>query len=158
MNILGLSGGIKIGNQDGAAALLVDGQLVAAAEEERFLGIKFANGQLPRNAIAFCLAQAGLAVEDLDAVVFAGATYERFEEILVMDSDNLERTLALQPADSRARVSRLLNYAGQLDEDVPDPYYSGDFDGTLDLIVRAVRGLCQSLDEGLDQGPDQSLR
>ena len=82
MNILGLSGGIKIGNQDGAAALLVDGQLVAAAEEERFLGIKFANGQLPRTAIVFCLAQAGLAVEDLDAVVFAGATYERFEEIL----------------------------------------------------------------------------
>ncbi len=82
MKILGLSGGIKIGNQDGAAALLVDGQLVAAAEEERFLGIKFANGQLPRNAIVFCLARAGLSVEDLDAVVFAGATYERFEEIL----------------------------------------------------------------------------
>lgn len=82
MNILGLSGGIKIGNQDGAAALLVDGQLVAAAEEERFLGIKFANGQLPRNAIVFCLDRAGLSVEDLDAVVFAGATYERFEEIL----------------------------------------------------------------------------
>ena len=46
------------------------GSAVAAAEEERFLGIKFANGQLPRNAIAFCLAQAGLAVEDLDAVSF----------------------------------------------------------------------------------------
>ena len=82
MKILGLSGGIKIGNQDGAAALLVDGQLVAAAEEGRFLGIKFANGQLPRNAIVFCLDRAGLSVEDLDAVVFAGATYERFEEIL----------------------------------------------------------------------------
>ncbi len=82
MNILGLSGGIKIGNQDGAAALLVDGELVAAAEEERFLGIKFANGQLPRNAILFCLDRAGLSVQDLDAVVFAGATYERFEEIL----------------------------------------------------------------------------
>jgi len=82
MNVLGLSGGIRIGNQDGAAALVVDGHLVAAAEEERFLGIKFANGQLPRHAIGFCLARAGLRVEDLDAVVFAGATYERFEEIL----------------------------------------------------------------------------
>ncbi|GIT31458.1 MAG: hypothetical protein Ct9H300mP1_35040 [Planctomycetaceae bacterium] len=75
-------GGIKIGNQDGAAALVVDGELVAAAEEERFLGIKFANGHLPRQAITFCLKQAGLDVRDLDAVVFAGATYERFEEIL----------------------------------------------------------------------------
>ena len=79
MNILGISGGIKIGNQDGAAALVIDGELVAAAEEERFLGIKFANGQLPRQAIAFCLGRAGLDVRDLDAVVFAGATYERFD-------------------------------------------------------------------------------
>ncbi len=82
MNILGISGGVKIGNQDGAAALLVDGELVAAAEEERFVGIKFANGLLPKNATRFCLKQAGLDVRDLDAVVFAGATYDDFEEIL----------------------------------------------------------------------------
>ena len=82
MNILGISGGVKIGNQDGAAALLVDGALVAAAEEERFVGVKFANGLLPRNAVRFCLDHVGLGVADLDAVVFAGATYDRFEEIL----------------------------------------------------------------------------
>ena len=82
MNILGICGGIKIGNQDGAAALLVDGELVAAAEEERFVGTKFANGQLPKQAARFCLKQAGLDIRDLDAVVFAGETYENFQEIL----------------------------------------------------------------------------
>jgi carbamoyltransferase len=82
MNILGFSGGIKIGNQDSAAALLVEGELVAAAEEERFVGIKFANGQLPRRAVHFCLRQAGLDIHDVDAVVFAGATYVNFGTIL----------------------------------------------------------------------------
>ncbi|MCH7990143.1 MAG: carbamoyl transferase [Planctomycetes bacterium] len=82
MNILGISGGVKIGNQEGAAALLVDGKLVAAAEEERFVGIKFANGLLPKHATKFCLQQAGIGIKDLDAVVFAGATYDDFEEIL----------------------------------------------------------------------------
>ena len=82
MNILGISGGVKIGNQDGAAALLVDGELIAAAEEERFVGVKFANGLLPRNAVRFCLDRARLSIRDVDAVVFAGATYARFEEIL----------------------------------------------------------------------------
>ena len=82
MNILGISGGIQIGNQDGAAALLVDGELVAAAEEERFVGVKFANGMLPKNAARFCLQRARLDVRDLDAVVFAGATYDRLKEIV----------------------------------------------------------------------------
>jgi carbamoyltransferase len=82
MNILGFSGGVQIGNQDSAAALVIDGELVAAAEEERFLGIKFANGRLPRRAVQFCLRQAGLDIHDIDAVVFAGATYVNFETIL----------------------------------------------------------------------------
>ena len=82
MNILGISGGVMSGNQDSSAALLVDGKLVAAAEEERFTGIKFANGLLPRNAAMFCLKAVGLKVQDLDYVVFPGATYADFESIL----------------------------------------------------------------------------
>jgi carbamoyltransferase len=82
MKILGISGGVLAGNQDGAAALLVDGKLVAAVEEERFTGLKFANGLLPKHAAAYCLKAAGLGVRDLDWVVFPGATYTGFEDIL----------------------------------------------------------------------------
>lgn len=82
MNILGFSGGTHIGNQDAAAALLVDGRLVAAAEEERFVGIKFANGHLPRSAIQFCLNQAGLGMRDIDVAVFPGSTYAGFADLL----------------------------------------------------------------------------
>lgn len=82
MNILGISGGVKAGNQDGSAALILDGKLVAAAEEERFTGIKFANGLLPRSAIKYCLEHAHLRMEDIDLVVFPGATWIGFNAML----------------------------------------------------------------------------
>ena len=82
MIVLGISGGVKIGNQDGAAALLIDGQLVAAAEEERFLGVKFANGTLPASAVRYCLQAAGIQLQQVDQLVFPGATYAGFEDVL----------------------------------------------------------------------------
>jgi carbamoyltransferase len=82
MNILGISGGIRQGNQDGAAALIRDNMIVASAEEERFTGIKHSPGVLPENAIRFCLKEAGITIEDVDQVTFPGATYQNFEEIL----------------------------------------------------------------------------
>ncbi len=65
MNVLGLSCYFH----DAAAALVVDGQVVAAAEEERFTRRKHDNA-FPEKAIAFCLAQAGLDARDLDGVAF----------------------------------------------------------------------------------------
>ncbi len=82
MYFLGISGGVMSGNQDGAAALIKDGIVVAAAEEERFLRIKHASGLLPKNAIKFCLKFAGIEIKDVESVSFAGATYKNFEKIL----------------------------------------------------------------------------
>ena len=64
MNILGIS----CYYHDAAAALLQDGMLVAAAQEERFSRIKN-DPSFPQLAIRFCLAQAGIRPEDLDFVV-----------------------------------------------------------------------------------------
>ena len=52
MIVLGLSGAV---NHDASAALLVDGELVAAAEEERFLRDKHAKGKQAEQATRFCL-------------------------------------------------------------------------------------------------------
>ncbi|GHB08064.1 low molecular weight protein-tyrosine-phosphatase [Salinicola rhizosphaerae] len=77
--------------------------------------------------------------------------FENFDEILVMDEDNLERVMALAPALSRAKVSRLMRYAGQPDADVPDPYFGGEagFQHVLDQLARAVDGLVDSLEHRL---------
>ena len=73
--------GISCFYHDAAAALLQDGLVVAAAEEERFSRIKHDAG-FPARAIAFCLAQAGITADDLDFVVFYEKPLLKFERIL----------------------------------------------------------------------------
>jgi carbamoyltransferase len=70
--------GVNAVFHDPAASLVVDGQVVAAAEEERFTRRKhgkppvpFATWELPERSAAWCLAEAGLAPEELDAVAYS---------------------------------------------------------------------------------------
>jgi carbamoyltransferase len=77
MNVLGIS----CFYHDSAAALVTDGVLVAAAEEERFSRIKHDHG-FPSDAIAFCLEQAGITADDLDYVVYYEKPFLKFERIL----------------------------------------------------------------------------
>jgi carbamoyltransferase len=74
--------GISCYYHDAAAALLQDGVLIAAAEEERFTRKKHDYG-FPRHAIDFCLHQAGITGRDLDYVVFYEKPLLKFERILM---------------------------------------------------------------------------
>ncbi len=65
LTILGLSGAVS---HDPSAALYIDGRLVAAAEEERFIRDKHAKGRMPLEAARFCLDCAGIRPSDVDAV------------------------------------------------------------------------------------------
>jgi len=78
MNILGISGLYH----DSAAALTINGKVIAAAQEERFTRIKH-DDEFPVNAIAYCLAESGLTIDQLDAVVYyekPGLRYDRYME------------------------------------------------------------------------------
>jgi len=77
MNILGLS----CFYHDSAAALIRDGEIVAAVQEERFSRIKH-DHDFPRQAIGCCLQQAGLSVADIDYIVFYEKPLVKFERIL----------------------------------------------------------------------------
>ncbi|PYQ14549.1 MAG: carbamoyl transferase [Acidobacteria bacterium] len=74
MIVLGISGGIRSGHHDAAAVLYRDGNLVAAAEEERFTRIKHSEGRLPESAVRFCLSQARIDIRDVDALAYGYAT------------------------------------------------------------------------------------
>jgi len=74
--------GISCHYHDAAAALLQDGLLVAAAEEERFSRKKH-DHSYPQQAIAFCLEQAGITSRDLDYVVFYEKPLPKFERVLM---------------------------------------------------------------------------
>ena len=74
--------GVSCFYHDSAVALLEDGMLVAAAEEERFSRKKHDSG-FPHQAIQFCLETAGIAGNDLDYVVFYEKPFIKFERILL---------------------------------------------------------------------------
>ena len=77
MNILGISAFYH----DSAAALVRDGEIVAAAQEERFTRIKH-DSRFPLHAVDYCLQTEGLAPEDLDHVVFYEKPLLKFERLL----------------------------------------------------------------------------
>jgi carbamoyltransferase len=86
--------GISAFYHDSAAALVVDGDIVAAAQEERFTRKKHDPG-FPANAAAYCLAEAGLQAEDLNCVAFYDKPLTKFDRLL-------ETYLAYAPAGFRS--------------------------------------------------------
>ena len=77
MRVLGLSAFYH----DSAAALVEDGRIVAAAQEERFTRRKHDAGY-PRHAIDYCLREGGVAPADVDRVVFYDKPFLKFERLL----------------------------------------------------------------------------
>ena len=82
--------GVSAFYHDSAAALVVDGRIVAAAQEERFTRIKH-DAAFPTRAVAYCLAEAGLTAADVDYVAFYDKPLSKFERLL-------ETYLAYAPA------------------------------------------------------------
>src|SRR5262245_6716379 len=77
MKILGISAFYH----DSAAALVVDGRLIAAAQEERFTRKK-QDARFPEHAIAYCLKEASTKLDDVDYVVFYEKPFLKFERLL----------------------------------------------------------------------------
>src|SRR5881409_3748378 len=73
--------GISAFYHDSAAALVVDGDIVAAAQEERFTREKY-DPRFPSQSIAYCLEEAGLAADQLDYIAFYDKPLTKFERLL----------------------------------------------------------------------------
>lgn len=73
--------GISAFYHDSAAALTVDGKVIAAAQEERFTRDKH-TPDFPKHAIMYCLEEAGLEIDELDAIVFYDKPLLKFERLL----------------------------------------------------------------------------
>lgn len=73
--------GISAFYHDSAAALLIDGQIITAAAEERFTRLKH-DPSFPKRAVNFVLDEAGLSVNDLSAIIFYEKPFVKFERLL----------------------------------------------------------------------------
>jgi len=86
--------GISCFFHDSAAAILKDGVLLAAAEEERFTRIKH-DFEFPNNAIDFCLEFAGIDSNEIDYVVFFEKPFVKFERLLLTCLQNFPKSTKL---------------------------------------------------------------
>src|SRR5690242_15231027 len=73
--------GISAFYHDSAAALVIDGRIVAAAQEERF-SRKRHDADFPAGAVAYCLREGGLSAGDLDYVVFYEKPFQKLDRLL----------------------------------------------------------------------------
>ena len=95
MNILGISAFYH----DSAACLVQDGQIISAAQEERFTRKKH-DFSFPQKAINWCLQDSGLKSKDLDFVAFYDKPFLKFERIL-------ETYLAYAPIGIRSFIKAI---------------------------------------------------
>jgi carbamoyltransferase len=100
-NILGVSAYYH----DAAAALVVDGEIISAAQEERFTRKKN-DADFPRHAVQFCLRHANLTLAQLDAVVFYDKPILKFTRLL-------ETYLAVAPGGWRTFPTVMSNWLGE---------------------------------------------
>jgi carbamoyltransferase len=102
---------------DSAAALVIDGQVVAAAQEERFTGQKH-DASLPVEAVRFCLEQAGIGISDVDEVVFYEKPLLKFERLMVSHLRNFPRGFTQFSRAMRKWLGSRLWLKGQLAQEL----------------------------------------
>src|SRR5213075_1417208 len=86
--------GLSAYYHDSAAALVEDGHIVAAAQEERFTRKKH-DSSFPKNSVAYCLEEVGAKLDEIDHVAFYDKPFLKFERLL-------ETYLALAPRGFRS--------------------------------------------------------
>lgn len=105
-------------------------------------------GDPPHPPMQLAAAARGYDLQKLRARQLSPADFERFDLILAMDARNLDDIRAGQPKHTSARSALLLDFSPDTPlAEVPDPYYTGDFDQTLDLVEMAVDGLLAYLEQ-----------
>lgn len=87
----------------------------------------------------------GYDLSDLRARLFTAADFDRFDLIIGMDRDNITDIESLRPAGNQTPVKLFSEYSKRPGTDVPDPYYTREFDKTLDMVEVCAKGLLDTL-------------
>ncbi|MFD2172639.1 low molecular weight protein-tyrosine-phosphatase [Rhodobacter lacus] len=101
-------------------------------------------GEPPYAPMQAAASRRGYDLSQLRARQITQADFATFDLILAMDRQNLRDAEALRPAGATARLEMFLQPEKGASE-VPDPYYTRDFDGCLDIIEAGARALLARL-------------
>lgn len=98
-------------------------------------------GDAPYGPMRAAARARGYDLSGLRARQFRAADFDAFDLILAMDAENLMNIEALRPSGNQTPVQVFTDYGPTDADHVPDPYYTRDFDGCLDLIEVCADGL-----------------
>lgn len=106
-------------------------------------------GEPPYGPMQAAARARGYDLSGLRARQVTPADFGRWDRIVVMDDANLAAVERLRPPGDTTRVVRMMDHApGAGAAEVPDPYYTRDFDRALDLIEAGAEGLLAELGRG----------
>lgn len=102
-------------------------------------------GKPPYGPMIAAASARGYDLTGLRARQFAPADFDRFDLIVAMDRDNLSDIEARRPRGAQTPARLMLSWLPGAGDDVPDPYFTRDFDGALTLIERAAEAMIAAL-------------
>ena len=91
--------------------------------------------------------QRGYSLTEIRARRVVDMDFERFDFIIAMDRDNVQRLIEQADVEQHDKIRLFLEFANAQEDEVPDPYYGGaaGFERVLDLVEDASRGLLEML-------------
>ncbi|MDQ2094774.1 low molecular weight protein-tyrosine-phosphatase [Rhodalgimonas zhirmunskyi] len=102
-------------------------------------------GEPPYGPMQAAAGARGIDLSPLRARQFEAGDFTRFDLIIGMDAANIAAIERLRPDGAATPVRLFTDYAQGRGSEVPDPYYTRDFDGALDLIEACAEGLLRDL-------------
>ena len=91
------------------------------------------------------LAEHGISCEGHAARQLCSRDYEEYDLLIGMDKANLHNMFRICGGDFNNKMHLLLEYAGRPDQEVADPWYTGDFDSTWQDVLEGCEGLLDNL-------------
>ncbi|WP_417249348.1 low molecular weight protein-tyrosine-phosphatase [Celeribacter sp.] len=103
-------------------------------------------GEPPYGPMQAVGAARGYDLSPLRARQFHAGDFDAFDLIVVMDEENQRDAEGLRPASNVTPIRLFTDFADTHETAVPDPYFTRDFDGALELIEQCADGLIATLD------------
>ena len=92
------------------------------------------------------LTHLGIDCSDKRARQITRSDYEEYDLIIGMDSANIRNMRRMLGRDPEGKIHKLLSFAGS-DQDISDPWYTGDFDATWRDVLKGCEGLLKTLEQ-----------
>ena len=104
-------------------------------------------GEPPDHRAQAAAERRGISLDGIAARRVVAEDFERFDYLIAMDEENLERLRGESPEEHRDKIRLLLEFGSSDEREVPDPYYGGSagFERVLDLVEEASQGLLNTI-------------